>query len=161
MILIKICGLAIITLFIISCDGDSGKNDANNVTRLAQGANAVSIEAAVCKKRVEGSVGSSIQLNVQNLNDFEWKDVTLIGQDFSNQTYQIHVEVWPPETTKTAEPFTESKGFKIMAAGTSSKGSSRLSIGQGLTTFSLLSTLSIVVDEPVSTEWKSELGPCQ
>ena len=108
---------------------------------------APTLKAEVCKNRVEGLPGYDIQLFVRNLNDFEWKDATFVGKDFSNQPYRQYVDIWPPESTQTAEPLTTPRDFKTGR--------------QPLTSFSLLTTLTITVEEPFRAEWTGDVAPCQ
>ncbi len=108
---------------------------------------APSLKAEACKKKVEGLPGYGIQLFVRNLNDFEWKDATFTGKDFSNQPYRQYVDSWPPESTQAAEPLITPQDFKTGV--------------QPLTTFSLLTTLTITIEEPFRAEWTGDVAPCQ
>ena len=159
MILRKICCSIFLALIVISCGGKlSNNDDTKDTTEVAQHTPALSIKAEVCTKRIEGPQGKILQLFVRNLNDFTWSGATFIGKDFSDQAYQKDVDSWPPENIQNGGPFTSALEFKILVVP---KGVSRRNYGQPLTTFSLLQTVSIAVEDPISSEWSGAVIPCQ
>ena len=134
----RIACAGLMVVFLSGCGGGAAAPTATP---------APSLKAEVCKKKLEGIPGSDIQLFIRNLNDFEWKDATFVGKDFSNQPYRQYVDSWPPESTQPAEPLITPQDFKTGI--------------QPLTTFSLLTTLTITVEEPFRAEWTGDVTPCQ
>ncbi|MEE2884476.1 MAG: hypothetical protein VX701_02130 [Chloroflexota bacterium] len=140
-----------LVLIMSGCGGNESSQSPKSVelTATVNIEPSVAIKAEICKKRVEGLPGYNMQLFVRNMNDFTWNDTTFIGQDFTNQKYKNYVDVWPPESVQKAEPLVRPQDFKTN------------NYGQPLTTFSLLTTLSVDVEEPFSDVWIGEVKSCE
>ena len=126
----------------------------------------VSLSVEVC---TEGEARDS-RIYFKNLNHFEWQGVsfsvskggriyTLGDEPQSMQGGREKPEMWPPESTKAAGPFSEPSDFTFRPVQ-ENRGSSHKAPLNRLTHLGFLDSATVKVALPYPLEWTGEVRPC-
>ena len=117
----------------------------------------VVLNAEVC---TEGEA-RDIRVYVRNLEDFEWRDVS-VSLAKTGETYVREQVSLSPESQQAAEPFTDSREFSFRQAiehETMTNNDQEIIVR--LHNFSGLESAAIEVGAPQPGEWAGEVHPCQ
>ena len=120
----------------------------------------MALTAEVC---AEGESRKST-LRVKNLDDFEWRNVTIEVEKQGN-TYRLDSDRIPPEAQQPAEPFTDAQEFSYLAlaSGTGIGVGLSRETEQGLKrlhNFTGLDSATIRITSPQPGEWKGQVSQC-
>ena len=146
----RLAAASLTLLLIVACGADGASHD-DEVVPLKK------LSAEVC---TEGKARGA-KLYVRNLDDFEWRGITL-NVVKSGETYSREWSGLRPQSDHPAEPFTDSTEFFVLGTvvsqavsrGTGVPGMKRLH------NFSSLESARIEITAPHPGEWTGDVAPC-
>ena len=90
-------------------------------------------------------------LLIQNLNDFEWREITFRVVNLtpdSDQVFERKWHNWFPESKQASEPLDSTTMFE------------HVKTGYPLTGFSMIQGMTIEIQEPYDAQWTGQVAEC-
>ena len=148
----KLAALTLAIVLLTACGGGAGPTPV-----------ALALKAGVCTQ----GEGPKSKLYIRNLDDYEWRDITLTIMK-GEEPYEREWTNLLPESQQSAEPFTDPLNFKwdsdISVGEPSSGGASSALLGPQIVRlrfFLNLDSARIEINSPQPGEWAGAVQPCQ